>query len=434
VSKTDRVGKEREMSRYIGAGILVLTFAAAVQAQSFSSGSLGTDGALTLTAPGTVEFDPAALGIDPDGDLVFHFTTITIGPGVTVRLSAQRLQGPVVWLATGNVQIDGIVDLNGENGQGDAQIAAEGQRRAVAGAGGFAGGLGGMNASQVNQQPGLGPGGGLLVGPFGAAAGNASHATQSHHAGPPYGNDFLLPLVGGSGGGGGYFSTINPLAFGTGGGAGGGAILVASSTAITVAGTIRARGGDRGLASFASVQWGGAGSGGSIHLLAPVVTVDGTITAAAGLASNGLDSGSPGRIRIEAVARQLAGATISPTPALATAFGQPLILTARPRLRVTSIVDQAGTHLVADPPSASFAIPDVTIDDSGPVTVNIEAQNIPVGTVVQLHVVSQTGPGQVVDASPLVGTSAASTATATVTLPSGFSRGFVRAVFTPTPQ
>jgi hypothetical protein len=51
------------------------------QAQTFDSGSNGSDGALNLTTPGTVIFDPSTFAppLDQDGDNVFHFTTITIG-------------------------------------------------------------------------------------------------------------------------------------------------------------------------------------------------------------------------------------------------------------------------------------------------------------------------------------------------------------------
>ena len=71
-----------------------------VQGQGLDSGSNGSDGALTLTTPGEVVFDPAALGLDADRDNVFHFTTITIASGVTVRMPARALQAlPVVWLA-----------------------------------------------------------------------------------------------------------------------------------------------------------------------------------------------------------------------------------------------------------------------------------------------------------------------------------------------
>src|SRR5687767_3949393 len=84
--------------------VLVSLTVVSVSAQVLSSGSNGSDGALNLTTPGDVVFDPAALGIDEDRDNVFHFASITIGAGVTVRMPFNALQGlPVVWLATGAV-------------------------------------------------------------------------------------------------------------------------------------------------------------------------------------------------------------------------------------------------------------------------------------------------------------------------------------------
>src|SRR5262249_39342331 len=78
-------------------------------AQTWDSGSKGTDGPLSLTTPGTIVFDPRAFSppLDPDGDNIYHFTTITIGAGVTVRLADSHVHGPVFWLASGTVQIDG---------------------------------------------------------------------------------------------------------------------------------------------------------------------------------------------------------------------------------------------------------------------------------------------------------------------------------------
>src|SRR5215510_14154314 len=78
-------------------------------AQSVSSGSTGADGPLNLTTPGTIAFDPKTFNppLDPDGDNVYHFTTINIGVGVTVKLSSKILNGPVHWLAQGPVTIGG---------------------------------------------------------------------------------------------------------------------------------------------------------------------------------------------------------------------------------------------------------------------------------------------------------------------------------------
>src|SRR3954470_18989189 len=77
---------------------LALTFIAFVgegrpAAQVFNSGSDGSDGALMLPAgQGTIVFDPRDTVrwekvLDPDGDGVYHFTTITIGSGTTLKLS-----------------------------------------------------------------------------------------------------------------------------------------------------------------------------------------------------------------------------------------------------------------------------------------------------------------------------------------------------------
>src|SRR5450759_2881024 len=88
-----------------------------LSAQTFNSGSNGTDGALNLTTSGVVTFDPAAIGMNPAGADVFNFTTINIGPGVTVKLFNGPLRGkPVVWLASGAVTIAGTLDLTGQSG------------------------------------------------------------------------------------------------------------------------------------------------------------------------------------------------------------------------------------------------------------------------------------------------------------------------------
>jgi hypothetical protein len=86
---------------------------------------------------------------------------------------------------------------------------------------------------------------------------------------------------------------------------------------------------------------------------------------------------------------------------------------------------------VSAAPSGDAATPDASIDQSGPVTVNIEAQNIPLGTVLQVRIMSGATPDFVVNSTPLAGTLQLSTATADVTFPAGFSRGLVRATWTP---
>jgi hypothetical protein len=86
-------------------------------AQSFDSGSDESDGPLTLAANlGTVVFDPFEQSrwgkvLDPDGDGVYNFTTITINSGTTLKLRGDKVNRPMYWLAFGNVVINGTIDL-----------------------------------------------------------------------------------------------------------------------------------------------------------------------------------------------------------------------------------------------------------------------------------------------------------------------------------
>ena len=364
----------------------------------FSSGSNGSDGALNLTTPGTIVFDPKTFNpaLDPDGDNIYHFTTINIGAGVTVKLRGDIINGPVFWLAQGAVTINGTIDLSGDQGHLAPSSPAE-RKYSTPGPGGYAGGPSG--------QAGLGPGGG----------GQTCYVQNSGWRGSPgkfTGNQFLVPLIGGSGGSGGFFWPTSAL---TGGGAGGGAILLASSTSISVNGSIRADGGAPGNTSEA-----GGGAGGAVRLVASTVSGTGSITVATTGTNSCGASGDLGIIRLEAV-------TFSGTLPGTRATPFNLFLPTTPTsVRVTSV---AGVP-VSPSPTGSFTMPDVTINSGSAVPFAIEAKNIPVGTVVTLQVISENGADQTANASPLAGTLALSTATANVTLPTGFSRGFVRATWT----
>ncbi len=81
--------------------------AATASAQTqFNSGSTGADGPLTYTTPGEYTFDMTA---KPDG--VWNFTTINIPAGVKVSFKKNAASTGVVWLATGDVNIAGEVNL-----------------------------------------------------------------------------------------------------------------------------------------------------------------------------------------------------------------------------------------------------------------------------------------------------------------------------------
>ena len=84
---------------------------------SFVSGSTGSDGALdfsSVPSGQTVVFDPTTYNppLNPSHNNIFNFTTISIPSGVTVRLSGRKLTGPVYWLATGAVTINGTASIH----------------------------------------------------------------------------------------------------------------------------------------------------------------------------------------------------------------------------------------------------------------------------------------------------------------------------------
>ena len=391
--------------------------------QNFSSGSTGADGALDFSnlAPGTiVEFNPDSFNppLDPDRDNVYHFTTINVPAGVTVKLSARYLNGPVYWLATGAVRIDGTLNLSGQDGQ-DSNAFINGGARfpSIPGAGGFGGGFGAFGSAP--PQAGNGPGGGLVATRSDHHAGSAGHATDAQCSNTPgraYGNAFIVPLVGGSGGAGAHS--------GGGGGAGGGAIFIASSGSITVNGLIEATGGRGGNFSINTLVKGGGGSGGSIRLVAPTLGGTGTLNALGAHSPFGGFCGSHGRIRMEAFQH---GLSINLPSGGQRSFPNALSIpsTPPPSVRVASI---AGVALPPNP-TGSFELPDVNIDASAATTVVIEGRFVPLGTVVRLHLVSEDGADQIVDSAPLAGTLQQSSATASVVFPRGFTRGFARAVW-----
>ena len=105
--------------------VALLVSALALWGQAFDSGSDGSDGALNLTLPqpGVIEFDladpthPIFGPMDADKDNVFHFTSVNIGPNVTLKMRASLARSkPIVWLSQGDVVIDGIIDMNGADG------------------------------------------------------------------------------------------------------------------------------------------------------------------------------------------------------------------------------------------------------------------------------------------------------------------------------
>lgn len=264
-------------------------------AQGFTSGSTGSDGPLNITTNTT---------LDLPANGIFNCTTINVSTGATLRFNRNALNTPVYLLATGDVVINGTVDVSGGASPGNFAGGASGP-------GGFDGGAGGF--STVGQSlpggAGQGPGGGLPgnsgIG-FATAAGGGGYGTRSGlwldaRDGQTYGSPLLIPLIGGSGGGG--------IDGNKDGGGGGGALLIASSTMIRIppSGTIKARGGVGSAAIGLNVNNGG--SGGGIRLVAPRVYGTGSLNALGsgycGLDCDGLlqNRSGNGRIRIDSIFR-----------------------------------------------------------------------------------------------------------------------------------
>lgn len=403
-------------------GAVLLVFALCItdggygQNQIFSSGSTGAEGALNITAPGITYFNPTALNLSPAIPNIFNFTTIAIAAGSTLKFTEEIYHGPVFFLASGDVVISGTLDLSGNNGIGVTSGLQADRITNYAGSGGYAGGLGQGLSGGALASAGNGPGGGQ-------PGTTGSGSSPVGRGGQFTGNTYLVPLIGGSGGGGAY---SGGGCVGDEGGAGGGAILIASSTSITIGGqgVINATGGN----GATGCEGGGGGSGGAIRLIAPTITgssIDGNygVNAQGGSTCCGGTQGGNGQTRIEAFKQGISFNVYGP---LSTSVPYGLALPASPpgSLTVTSI---NGVSINANP----FSFPDTTINSSGPVTVNIQAQYIPTGTVPQLIVFSSTGPDQTITGSPLQGTLKSSTSTATVTFPpNAGSRGFAKATWT----
>lgn len=396
------------MRHSLGFGLLAAMLAgvpAAAQTSNGSDGALNIQSSNPLVVNGVYTWDPVRDGLDTDGDNVYHFTTVTIGQNVIVRLRANRMrrQGPVVFLASGAVTINGWLDVSGDNGVA-ASTVQTGRSASIPGPGGFPGGAG-AKVGDVPQS-GAGPGAGTPSANNSGFGCPASHATayfpngavNSTNCPAPngqvYANPLIQPLIGGSGGGG---AEDNAQIMGGGGGAGGGAIRVRSAVSITLqyiggsySGAIYANGGDGGV-FLGTAGGGGAGSGGSIHLQAPLVNMPSggnSILQAAGGGMSGYGSlGGNGRIRIDTDNWICASCSVSPT-----AVTGPFVETPLPvNVADLKVVSVNGVSAPANPLNRYLA-PDVTIPGGvSSVPVVLQTANIPNGTTLNLLV--STDPG-----------------------------------------
>jgi hypothetical protein len=399
--------------------VVAVTAGAPAFAQTFNSGSTGADGAFNPTSDVTLTLPPGG---------VFNFTTIDIPGGVTVRFKRNATNTPVTLLANGDVKIQGRIDVSGADGGPElVNLTLLSSNGGAGGPGGFDGGGGSDGVVSTAGGSGLGPGGGA-GGAFpeggvvhGGSGGGFARPGAASGGGEPggtaYGVPTLLPLIGGSGGGGGGSALPHT---GAGGGGGGGALLIASSGTITFNGVVRALGGFGGSLASCRVGAGGGGTGGAVRLVATAIAGAGTIDvsgggpggACSGETSGG--AGSAGRVRLEAFTNT-AGINFPGGARLSSASPGPVTLANAPTLRITSV----GGVAAPASPGASLSNPDIVLPDTvtNPVTINLAASNIPLGTTVAVTVSGRTGGSASVASTGLAGTVAASTASASVTLP-----------------
>lgn len=392
----------------LAAGLGIWGSESSLIAQPFLSGSDGSDGPLNIAASsGTFTLSQG----DPDGDGVYHFTTVTIGGGSTVVVFPRNdLDSPIIVLATLDIIIEGTVRVDGTSG-------GTGGSAGLAGPGGFDGGLGGGIGFKAGD--GFGPGAGKRQqttadgDPAARAAGNASYATVETGGAEPadgatYGSSLLVPIIGGSGGGAGKSTTaIGPTA-----GGGGGAILFASTTRISLSGAIQARGGS-GSSSGGGIA--GAGSGGAVRLIAPVVEGSGSIDTIGGFGFS-VRSGK-GRSRVDTIDRSnlnisfrdtiraigsfmtvfptpnpkleiisAAGSAVNPaTPAvIQLLFGSPSAQIVR--VRATNFTAPVDINVVVTPESGDALVFPATIITSGAPAEQDVAVSIPPNTVAHIDV------------------------------------------------
>lgn len=429
----------------------------ALAQNTFNSGSTGANGAFSPTSlPTGCTRSGSSITCDLPPNGIFNFTTFDLPSGNTLRFNRNARNTPAIILASGNCALGGYIDLIGEGGSTTLNgfgLRPRGGRGAV---GGYDGGSGGVLANLYrNGVNGDGPGGGGGGKENGAArgggggganflagaAGASSVAALIGAGGRPYGS-FSLPVIGGSGGGG--APAVLTDSSGAGGGGGGGAILIACSGSMTLNNfEIDAYGGRGDYYSSLGAASGGGGGGG-IRLMATTIMgvpggnvsvyldVRGGSSYSLNNGNSGGDGGA-GFVRVEAFnfnsftprlendPNNVSGIYFQGTPPPSLNLG------ASPTLRITTV---AGVNVPTDPKGTFNNAPDIpfTAAPANPVTLGIAAANIPLGTRATVILTPETGEITTVQSTPLAGTVAASTATASVTLPQG--RSLLNAIVT----
>jgi len=331
----------------------------------------GSDGVFMPLSNVVINLDQATTGVwdqnnttnagvgvyDPDKwAVVFKFQSVIIPANVRVTFQNHRSRAPVVWLVQSNVTIAGTVSLDGENG--DA-VSALNNVNKQGGPGGFRGGLGTISGTlDGSVKNGLGP--------------SDTYYSSS------YGNAAILPLMGGPGSSFRMWYTPSRRS------GGGGAILIASRTAVQVDGQITAKGGDDG--AYNSNVGSNPGNSGAIKLICDEIRGAGSF-----------DAPNGGRIRIEANFQRLTNPSFADW--LAPKPGDPPVIWPgpdAPKARIVSIGAITGpatnaAYAIMPTPTEPLAPlngnPDLLIQTSSAVDIFVETQNFPVEGVVNVRVI-----------------------------------------------
>jgi hypothetical protein len=320
-------------------------------------GADGSDGTLNITTNTTIDLGLAVTGVwdtDNSGNagkgvydpakwaVVFKYSSINVAAGATVTFKNHPSRAPVVWLVNGSVTIAGSVSLDGP--YADPQL---GTGPSEGGPGGYRGGAG----------PNPGPSGG-----FGPGGAYFEHGHYGQGQLRSYGNNQIVPLIGGSGG---------SATFAYRGGGGGGAILIAASGTLTLSGVISALGGTGG--AF-------VGSGGAVRLVADQILGNGRVDAG---------GSSVGRTRLEATS---VSELLVVTPPTQLMSADPVILwpsESAPAVRVVSISGQTTPN---DPRALTENVPaDVAISSPSAVSILLETTNFPTNGMVNVFVRPRNG-------------------------------------------
>lgn len=279
--------------------------------------------------------------------VVYKYSTLNIPSSSSISYTNRSNTCPVVILVQGNATINGTLNLNSNGSQ--------------PGPGGFFGGAFGNTAGTILGSAGGGPGGGQPSSTNGVLAGSGSYSTFGTTGiglGSLYGNDRIIPLIGGSGGGA-YYNIS--------GQGGGGAVLLVVRGTLTVNGMIQAN------APSIDFNRYGAGSGGAIRIIAETLAGTGNLQAISGGGNN--TTGGQGRIRIEKINGALTGQNTAPIPS----YGSVGVVAKLwpdnldPSVSVVSV----GSISAPTDPFGGLTAPDIELPSEGPFTVQAQAKNIP---------------------------------------------------------